>query len=66
MSSSQDILKKKFSLMTKCSHKYLISPLYRGATLWDELDKNVEDKPALKYYTNEILKTQRVYVDLIG
>ena len=59
-------VKKKFSLMTKCTHKYLNSPLYRGAALWDELDKNVQDKPALKYYMKEILKTQRVYVDLIG
>ena len=32
--------KIKFKLMTKCSSKYLGSPLYRGATLWDKLEKS--------------------------
>ena len=49
-------VKKKFSLKTKCMHKYLNSPLYRGASLWDELDKNVQDLPTLKHYTKEIMK----------
>ena len=31
-----------------------------------ELDKNVQDLPTLKHYTKEIMKKQRVYVNLIG
>ena len=38
-------VKTKFKLMTKCSSKYLGSPLYRGATLWDNLDKDIQVLP---------------------
>ena len=37
--------KIKFKLMTKCSSKYLGSPQYRGSSLWDKLEKGVQDLP---------------------
>ena len=58
--------KRKFKLMTKCTSKYLNSPLYKGATLWDEFDKEVQDIPTPKLFLREIMKTQRVYIDLIN
>ena len=33
--------KTKFKLMAKCTSRYLSSPLYKGATLWDKLDKKM-------------------------
>ena len=36
-------VKIKFRLMTKCSGKYLGSPLYRGSVLWDNLGKITQD-----------------------
>ena len=58
--------KVKFKLMTKCTSKYLNSPLYKGATLWDEIEKNIQDMPTLKQFTKEIMKSYNVYVDLLN
>ena len=58
-------VKTKFTLMSKCTSKYLNSPLYRGSILWDNLDKNIQDLPTLKCYVSEIVKTQKLYVDLL-
>ena len=51
--------------MTKCTSKYLNSPLYRGAALWDGLDKNVQDLPTLKEFIAKIMKMYKVYADLL-
>ena len=59
-------LKTKFRLMSKCSGKYLGGPLYRGSTLWDSLEKNVQDLPTLRRFSNIIMKEYKVYVDLIS
>ena len=58
--------KTKFSLMARCTGKYLNSPLYIGAGLWDMLEKNIQDLPSQKKFTREIVKTQRTYIDLLG
>ena len=58
-------VKIKFNLMTKCTGKYLNSPLYRGAALWDGLDKNVQDSPTLKEFVAKLMKKYKVYADLI-
>ena len=42
--------KINFKLMTKCSSKYLGSPLFRGATLWDKLDKAVQTLPTAGHF----------------
>ena len=49
-------VKKKFKLLTKCTSKYLNSPLYVGAALGDNLDKNVQDMPTQKLFAHEITK----------
>ena len=59
-------VKIKFNLLSRCTSKYLNSPLYRGAALWDELDKNVQDIVLLKTFVTEIMKSYRVYVDLLN
>ena len=53
--------KVKFNLMSKCTGKYLNSPLYRDAALWDELGRNVQDQKIV----SEIMKLYRVYKDLL-
>ena len=59
-------IKTKFKLMSKCDSKYLNSPLYRGATLWDELDRTVQDLQNVKRFTKELLKSYQVYADLLN
>ena len=59
-------VKTRFNLMSKCTTKYLNSPLYRGSNLWDILDKNVQDMPTLKRFVSEIVKQYKIYVDLIN
>ena len=59
-------IKTRFNLMSKCTTKYLNSPLYRGSNLWDILDKNVQDMPTLKRFVSEIVKQYKIYVDLIN
>ena len=49
-----------------CSKILKHLPLYRGATLWDELDKNVQELPTLKYFVNDIRKSYKTYVDLLN
>ena len=58
-------VKTKFKLMTKCSSKYLGSPLYRGSILWDNLDKNTQDLPSITHFSNVLLKNFQVYKDLL-
>ena len=35
-------IKVKFKLMSKCTGKYMNSPMYRGSTLWDTLRVNIQ------------------------
>ena len=58
-------VKIKFKVMTKCSGKYLGSPLYRGAQLWDKLDKITQDLPNVKLFSEALIKNCRVYEDLL-
>ena len=58
-------VKIKFKLMTRCSGKYLGSPLYRGSLLWDKLEKEIQNLPSVKQYTNVLIKNCRVYKDLL-
>ena len=51
--------------MTKCTSKYLGSPLYRGSELWDKLDKDVQEIPNVKQFTRLLVKRCRVYEDLL-
>ena len=41
-SENVPILNNTFSVLSKCTSKYLNSPLYKGASLRDELEKNVQ------------------------
>ena len=52
--------------MSKCSGKYLGSPLYRGSILWNKLDKKVQDLPIIRGFSNVIMKGCKVYVNLIN
>ena len=58
--------KIKFRLMSKCTGKYLGSPLYRGSILWDKLDKNVQEMLDVRKFTNEVMKGYKIYVDLLN
>ena len=58
-------VKIKFKLMSRCSGKYLSSPLYRGSQLWDKLDKTTQDLPNVKLFTTSLVKNCRVYKDLL-
>ena len=58
-------VKIKFKLMTKCSGKYLGSPLYRGSMLWNNLDKTTQDLPTMKQFSSLLKKKCRVYEDLL-
>ena len=58
-------VKIKFRLMTKCSGKYLGSPLYRGSVLWDNLDKITQDLPSMKHFSAVMRKNCRTYIDLL-
>ena len=57
--------KVKFKLMTKCSSKYLGSPLYRGSILWDKLEKSTQDLPNVTRFSSVLVKNCRVYKDLL-
>ena len=56
-------VKTKLRLMTKCSSKYIGSPLYRGATLWD---KDIQVLPHAKYFSKVISKNYQEYKDLLN
>ena len=56
---------KKFRLMTKCSSKYLNSPLYRGSTLWNSIDKDVQCIPTMGQHEKAVDKMYVVYQDLL-
>ena len=43
-----------------------VKPLYRGASLWDELDKIIQDVQSVPKFTCEIMKEYKIYVDLIN
>ena len=58
--------KIKFKLMTRCSGKYLGSPLYRGSLLWDKIDKEIQYMPNVKQFTKALIKNCRVYKDLLN
>ena len=49
--------------MTKCSGKYLGSPLYRGSILWDKIDKHVQEQPTVSHFAKLIVKDYQVYKD---
>ena len=51
--------------MTKCSSKYLGSPLYKDSVLWDTLDKSTQDLPNMKQLSRILMKNCRVYIDLL-
>ena len=52
--------------MSKCSSKYLGSPLYRGIVLWDKLEENVQDLPNGRQFTKTILKYSKEYKYLLN
>ena len=58
--------KIKFKLMTRCTGKYLGSPLYRGSELWDKLAKSIQDLPTNVQFANTIKKSFRTYKDLLN
>ena len=53
-------VKVKFKLMTKCSGKYLSSPLYRGSQLWDKLEKDTQDLQNVKQVSN-LIRSRMIY-----
>ena len=57
--------KTKFKLMTKCTGKYLGSPLYRGSILWDKLEKEVQHLPTIRQFSNVLVRNCRIYKDLL-
>ena len=59
-------VKIKFKLMTRCSSKYMGSPLFRGSQLWDKLEKTVHDLPTVKRFSSALNAKCRVYKDLLN
>ena len=49
---NEKIKSKLTSKYIKCSSTYLGSPLYRGSSLWDKLEKNVQELPSTKQFAN--------------
>ena len=45
--NTRDNTRTKFKLMSKNTGKYLDSPLYRGGSLLDKLENNVQDRPTI-------------------
>ena len=55
--------KTKFKLMTKCSSKYMGSPLYRGSILWDQLPSCVQKVPTVSEFAKAINNRNQAYND---
>ena len=58
--------KIQFKLMTRCTGKYLNSPLYRGSTLWDTLPEEIQHAVSTKVFTQNVCNLNRTYVDLLS
>ena len=58
-------VKRKFKLMTKCSSKYLNSPIYKGSILWDNLTVEIQSAPTMLLFTRMTKKMYANYRDLL-
>ena len=56
----------KFKLMTRCTGKYLNSPLYRGSIQWDKIPVYVQRACTMELFSKHVTQLYRQYVDLLG
>ena len=56
----------KFKLTSKCTGKYMNSPMYRGSILWDTLPVDIQRSLSIRTFTKQICNMNRVYVDLLS
>ena len=57
--------KAKFMLMTKCTGKYLKSPLYKGSTLWDILSPGIQRSETVTVLKKNVIRMNHEYVNLL-
>ena len=58
-------IKTKFKLMTKCSSKYLNSPLYKGSLLWDSPTVEIQRLPTTLQFIRPTSDMYRIYKDFL-
>ena len=59
-------VKLQLKLMSRCSTKYINSPLYRGTVLWDKLLGDEQRSRTIDIFTKSLYKRNSEYLDLIG
>ena len=57
--------KVKFKLMTRCSGKYMNSPLYRGSVLRDQLEEGIQKLPTVPIFNKALCNRNKEYTDLL-
>ena len=60
----RDDVKIRFRLMTKCSGKYLKSPLFRGSVLWDTIATDVQRSVTMNVFRKHADHLYHGYNDL--
>ena len=58
--------KIKFKLMSKCSGKYMNSPLYRGSILWDQLEESIQKSCTITKFTKSVCHKNKEYKDMLN
>ena len=58
--------KIQFKLMSRCTGKYMNSPIYRGSTLWDILSEDIQHVVSIKVFTQRVCNLNKTYVDLLS
>ena len=58
--------KVKFKLMSRCSTKYMNSPLYRGSELWDKLEECIQKPCTITEFSKAIYDNNKEYIELLS
>ena len=58
-------VKVKFDIPTRCTEKYLNSPLYKGSQLWDLLPDHVQCAETLEQFIKHVYYQYANYRNLI-
>ena len=59
-------VKVKFKLMSRCTGKYMNSPMFRGSALWDALPVDIQRVVTIRVFTKELCNMNKTYVDLLS
>ena len=55
-----------FKIPSRCSDKYLNSPLYKGSKLWDKLDVTVQCSDTIDVFMKGVKPRYVIYQDLLA